>query len=192
MSLDNPLPDMTSFTFEAWVYTKTESQYQGIFYDGNSILTDYVELALTGNTIFVVATKGGYNLNMGVGGGYNFLNTWHHVAWTVSSTNSQVFVDGNVVATIETGGNNVGYHAAHPTIGSVGTRDYFNGELDEIRIFNTVLTQAQIIAGINESIPGNTPSLVGYWNFDYGTIDQSPSGNNGTLEGGAVIIPGQY
>jgi hypothetical protein len=192
MSLDNPLPDMTSFTFEAWVYTKTESQYQGIFYDGNSILTDYVELALTGNTIFVVATKGGYNLNMGVGGGYNFLNTWHHVAWTVSSTNSQVFVDGNVVATIETGGNDVGYHAAHPTIGSVGTRDYFNGELDEIRIFNTVLTQAQIIAGINESIPGNTPSLVGYWNFDYGTIDQSPSGNNGTLEGGAVIIPGQY
>jgi hypothetical protein len=192
MSLNNPLPDMTNFTVEAWVYTKTEGQYQGIFYDGASILTEYVELALTGNTIFVVATKNGYNLNMGVGGGYNFLNTWHHIAWTVSSTNSQIYVDGGVVATIETGGNDVGYHAANPTIGSVGTRDYFDGNLDEVRIFNTVLTQAQIVAGMNQSIPGNTPNLVGYWNFNEGTADLSPSGNNGTLEGGAVIIPGTY
>ncbi len=43
-----------------------------------------------------------------------------------------------------------------------------NGSLDEVRIYNTALTQAEIAATMNTQIPTNTPNLVAYWNFDEG------------------------
>ena len=77
-------------------------------------------------------------------------NTWHHVAWTNTATGTQtIYVDGAVV------GTGPGDNAAGPTaggmvptlnvlIGTAGNAGSFAGSVDEIKIFNQVLTQAQI------------------------------------------------
>lgn len=70
---------------------------------------------------------------------------------------------------------------------------YFKGAIDEYRIFNDVRTQAQIQAGMVNSIPANTPGLVGYYNLDDAlgglsnttattASDLSPTVNNATLQ----------
>ncbi len=37
-------------------------------------------------------------------------------------------------------------------------------------------------------LDGTEDHLLGYWNFDSNTIDQSGKGNNGTIVGGASIV----
>jgi len=68
---------------------------------------------------------------------------------------------------------------------------FFNGKIDEIRIWNRALTQAEIQASMFTTLAGNEAGLVGYWNFDAGTAnDMTNNGNHGALKDGATIIPG--
>jgi len=68
--------------------------------------------------------------------------------------------------------------------------DFFNGLIDEVRIWNIARTQEEIRADINQPIqnPEELENLVGYWNFENGTLDLSPYGNDGTLHGDAIIV----
>jgi len=67
--------------------------------------------------------------------------------------------------------------------------DFFNGIVDEIRVWDAARTQEQIQATMDTKLTGSEPGLIGYWNFDDGTvIDLSPNGNDGTRNGGACII----
>lgn len=75
------------------------------------------------------------------------LNTgWHHVAVTYNGSDITFYGDGNVIGTAtasvvdEPASNNF-------RIGSsAGETEHFNGLIDEFKIFNTVMTQEQIIA----------------------------------------------
>jgi hypothetical protein len=76
----------------------------------------------------------------------------------------------------------IGYHA----IGGY----YANGKIDEVSIWNIALAPEEIQSIMSTKLHGDEEGLVGYWNFDSSTADDlSPNGNNGTLMGGAQIIP---
>ena len=65
--------------------------------------------------------------------------------------------------------------------------NFFNGIMDELRIWNMARTQAQIFEGINSSVPVNSSGLVAYYKFDEGggnPFDASGNGNHGTLVNG--------
>jgi len=195
MKLANPFPDMAVFSVECWIYSRTNTTTGILLMDSDSTV-GYTILGIASNNIVLYANKSGGTLDTSVTvTNATLLNAWHHIAWTVSSTQSQLFVDGNLAATINEGGNNTGYHQTNPTIGAwnngnSGPNRYFNGMLDEVRVWNIVLPQSQIQAQMNETLTGSEPGLIGYWNFDSGTAnDGSPSGNNGTLVGGATILP---
>lgn len=69
---------------------------------------------------------------------------------------------------------------------------FWNGLLDEVRIWNVARTQEEIRADMNQPLenPQSMPNLVGYWNFDDSTAnDSSLYGNHGTLMGDAEIVP---
>jgi len=83
---------------------------------------------------------------------------------------------------------------------------YFNGQLDEVRIYNTALTAAQISTLYNQSkysqinAPQNdkyTDGLVGYWTFNGKDLttttatDVSGNGNHGTLTNSPVPTIGK-
>lgn len=62
--------------------------------------------------------------------------------------------------------------------------------MDEVRIWNTNRTATQIAETRFCRLTGTESNLVGYWNFDQtNAVDLTGNGNDGTLEGGAVIVP---
>ena len=67
---------------------------------------------------------------------------------------------------------------------------FLNGGIDEARVWNKVLSPAEIAANWNVEITAPQNNLVGYWqmNEDTGTIIQDISGNDydGTLYGGVT------
>ena len=67
-----------------------------------------------------------------------------------------------------------------------------NGQYDEIRIWNSVRSQSQILADFNKSIDGNTTGLLAYWKFNQvsGTsvTDSSSNANDGTVSGTATWV----
>lgn len=85
-----------------------------------------------------------------VNSGTNLTDTanWHHVAWTNADDGTQqIFVDG--VSVGGPGGTN-GFGGFVPSndllIGTSGNDGSFNGLLDEVKIFDTLLTPAEIVA----------------------------------------------
>jgi hypothetical protein len=66
----------------------------------------------------------------------------------------------------------------------------FLGLIDEVRVWNTARTQAQIQANMNRTLTGNEPGLVGYWRLDDGSgqaiLDSSLRGNDGRLGSAAA------
>jgi len=69
---------------------------------------------------------------------------------------------------------------------------YFEGAIDEVRIWNVARTREEIQVSMHQRLEGNEPGLVGYWNFDEGqgqiVYDLSPKGNNGYLRCGPAWV----
>jgi hypothetical protein len=92
--------------------------------------------------------------------------TWTHVAWQYDGTNKNVFVDGVLSASSEAGNNItnasfdviVGAHGRDSNL-DPGPGNSFNGQLDEVRIYDEALDASQILAARNSVIP--EPSTLG-------------------------------
>jgi len=116
---------------------------------------------------------------------------WYHIAVVKSGSNYIFYKDGVQHGTDSTtiAVPDVNYNLL---IGRAEGKFDFNGNIDEVRIFSIARTQEEIQANMNQPIknPELQLNLVGYWNFDNGTANDSSSyGNHGTLMGDADIIP---
>ncbi len=122
---------------------------------------------------------------------------WHYVAITVNNTTGIVYwyIDGILVETdtftpIGTWLNSqnvyIGYRA------KVGTESWFNGKIDEVKIYNYARTQEQILQDmkgtsasvLGSSTAGGIPHPIAHWSFDEGygqTANDSVGSNDGTL-----------
>jgi hypothetical protein len=64
---------------------------------------------------------------------------------------------------------------------------YFEGIMDEVRVWDVVRGVAELDADKNRRLAGNEPGLVAYWRFDEGiglvTIDSGSQKNDGVLQG---------
>ena len=119
---------------------------------------------------------------------------WTHIAGTYDVTTGQakIFKNGVEQASFATEGGNLNWdfiETMDMKIGksemNPGTGDtYFNGGIDEVRLWNRALNATELQSGICTS-PLGGEGLIGYWNFNDGsdaTIeDLTGNGNNGTL-----------
>lgn len=112
---------------------------------------------------------------------------WYHVAMTANSTELKYYLNGVWQGTIETGfaldyGSNPLYFGR---TGDSGWEGYFNGKLDEVRIWNVARTQTQIQENMCKKLAGNESGLVAYYQMTDGSgttlTDNSSNSNNGTL-----------
>ena len=117
------------------------------------------------------------------------LNQWQHVALTFlgSTGGVNLYVDGAAQTLMKNGtleGNISDNSSDELYIGNNADLDYaFQGQIDEIRIWNKYHSQLQIVAGMNQYFFGNEEGLVSYWKMDEGTGNQffdSRASNNGT------------
>ncbi|MEY3369273.1 MAG: hypothetical protein RI973_2428, partial [Bacteroidota bacterium] len=94
-------------------------------------------------------------------------NDWHYIAVTYNGAALLLYVDGELVQTAVTTlseAESVLFFGQKPD-GS----GKFNGNLDEMRIFDIQLPQTKLQMIQGQSIPSDMPGLVAYWKFDEGT-----------------------
>jgi hypothetical protein len=118
--------------------------------------------------------------------------TWHHVALVASSLGLELYLDG---ARQALGDSDLGITSI-ATTGAMrlGGLEPFNGEMDEVSVWNRALSVSEIQAYKNRNLNGNEFGLVAYYQFNEsgGTTladRASASGfNHGTLVGGPVFV----
>jgi hypothetical protein len=120
------------------------------------------------------------------------INGWTHIAVVYTNKQPKLYVNGILVATGLTSiRSNV--YASYQLGG--GDHGHYPGSLDEFRVWNTSLTEAQIRERMCRKIPSSDPlynNLVIYYNFDESSgnsvSDASTTANNGTLTNGPIRI----
>ncbi len=123
---------------------------------------------------------------------------WYHLACVYDGSSMKLYVNGTEESSRSKTGNVDTFPPATklnfgrwPNSGNNNRK--FDGNIDEVSIWNRALTATQIndIKSNPESVTGasyDATGLLGYWNFDDGTADDlTASGNNGTLGSGTTL-----
>lgn len=130
---------------------------------------------------------------------------WYHVAITATENDSiRLYVNGKEEGTPESiaipsstvtqffFGSKSGFYISPENQPPI---DYFKGSLDEVRIWDTALSQATIQHWMNKPLNSSHneyDNLNGYWKMDEGsgttTVDASSNKNDGTLKNGTTWI----
>lgn len=176
--INSPVSGTDNFTLEAWFFSNNISAGTeiGRLFNWDGPGTSRFEPGdVNGN--FVVYVFGG-------GGGSSFYNSgvnirdgnWHHMAITRENNDFMVYVDGTLTNSFSR--SLTMYSGLH--VGHYDDSNSFNsqwiGSIDEIRIWEYPMTQAEIQAIKNCELVGDEPCLVGYWNFNQGTAGGNNSG----------------
>lgn len=69
-------------------------------------------------------------------------NQWHHVVATSDGTSQRMYVDGTLLSTRAAAGHAA--TASGVTIGRTSASEYFNGQLDDVRIYDRTLNQTEV------------------------------------------------
>jgi len=132
------------------------------------------------------------------------LNRDVHLSGSYDGTSIKLYVDGRLAATTPAIGamtqctqfTAIGGRATGTSNLTNNSFWHFPGDIDEVRIWRTPRTQAQIQADMYASLAGNEAGLVGYWRFNEGngtTVkDATGNGNNGVLGAGVVANQPQW
>ncbi|MDX2130370.1 MAG: LamG-like jellyroll fold domain-containing protein [Chloroherpetonaceae bacterium] len=98
------------------------------------------------------------------------LNEWYHVAATFESGTARLYVNGNLLTT-QTGLPAIRTdYAGQVQIGR-GFEGYFNGKIDEVRIWNKARSQSDIQSTAQSILRGNDAGLVAYYTFNENTLN---------------------
>jgi hypothetical protein len=104
-------------------------------------------------------------------------NQWHHIALTVQTgVGQKVYVDGNLVATYGYDHSDFNWQTNFH-IGYSSDMGNFNGLIDNVRIWNTVRTQAELSANMYLNAPIGSGLVANY--LMEGNANATTSGNNG-------------
>lgn len=124
---------------------------------------------------------------------------WHHAAATYDGSTWQLYLDGALEGTLVVGGfTPEATSIQHFGIGSAMTSSgvaagYFQGAIDEVRVWNLVRTQSEIQASMSTEL-SSAAGLLGRWGLNEGTgivaVDSAstPSAEDGTLTNGPIWI----
>ncbi|MHC4309594.1 MAG: LamG domain-containing protein [Planctomycetota bacterium] len=186
----------TNITIEAWIYwDQSDPSQVWWYYDTIAILGDPV--AWNGYVLYVYP----YSDNSATSGkltfcsGYDELNNtysevlstvplsqgeWHHIVATADGTTMSVYIDGvpnNSIPQLYPPVLNPGLMIGYDTWGTAPTNRHFDGTIDEMAIYNRVLTAEEIqghyengLIGIGYlDYPGSAESMISYWRMDEDT-----------------------
>jgi len=166
------IPDLTAFSISFWIKPQSSAlPSRFIFFDGNSACGNDVGISsANGNSLFVLADKSGAQLGLTSAQTslpFSLFNTWYHVVWTCSNSQSKIYINGVLNATFNASGSEVGYHYT-PTIGCFNDGNttpcgsarsqFFNGGIDDMRFYNRVLSTSEVQRLYN-LIPNSPPVI---------------------------------
>lgn len=192
----------TAFTVEAWVYPKA---WANLVWQGNVVNQE--------NN----STNEGFMFRVGEGGKVNFgygppglgpwvelttaantlqLNTWAHIAATYDGSYIRIYKDGLAVDSMASSSTMAAGNVPM-MIGARNNDRFYQGLIDEVRIWSVTRTKQQINETMNTELCQASTGLELQYSLNQGTAggnnagvtsvtDASPNANNGTLSGFAL------
>ncbi len=121
------------------------------------------------------------------------LNRWYHLVGTADGNNVRIYIDG-----VEVGGpvpysGKIDKDPVNLRIGRGAYPGYFQGRIDEVRIYGRALSEEEIV----EHRDKGNKDLVGCWRMDEDSwsgpgevIDASGTNNHGTADGAVIFDDG--
>jgi hypothetical protein len=204
------LPDIDlsasdQMTIEAWVKPidiTTNTYYEIIRQEGPSAgnYDWFISFQNNGtNLTFRVRNAGGTSatLNYGITAA-NFENQWNHIAGVYDGANLHLYINGEKVGpTVALSGNVRNSGSGNTALGSfkvgASVSEYFEGSMDEVRIWSTTRTQSEIRENMHLSLTDCSSGLLAYYQFDTDDAPGTPNGVkdalgvfNGTTVGGII------
>ncbi len=189
----------TNFTIEAWIKLDGNQANNTVIIGKASTGSSWqgYQLSLFDNRLTASINTG--NTLIGVSNGFiglSYLNddVWHHVALVVSRTDTvcRLFVDGTLEASIKHNSiqNDIN-NSASLLIGTDRNESlFFNGIIDEIRIWNTARSANKIANQKNTELSASTSGLVANYQFNISSgttlTDITSNAFNGSLENFAL------
>src|SRR5262249_27072353 len=113
------------------------------------------------------------------------LNTWTHLTGMFDGSTYRLYINGELAGSAA--GSPLPPDNAPLMIGGSGDCSTFAGLIDEVRIYNRALSQAEIQAIAST---GPVSGLVSAWQAE-GNAADAVDGNTGTLQNGATFAPGR-
>ncbi len=212
---DNPTLNITNnFSLEFWLVPRKTEAFATILQEG--------ECYGSQQSYFVIQREDTtINFVFNCSGNCNYYNEYkcdtklrlgdcQHIAISYSSDGVKIYIDGLLQPGHYTNGAYCGDLYESPKDFWVGsyrylngtTGAYFDGLLDELRIWSKVLTQNEINSNMNNALTGDEIDLLLYYNFDSLTIgdnsiifNQSNSTGaslNGTTQSSTTSSPFSY
>jgi hypothetical protein len=187
------------FTLEAWIQTMVGLAGTQ-FFQGSALLYSDLPGAANDFGSSILGTKFAF----GVGNPDTTIvstsnvttGQWVHVAATRRRMTGeiQVLVNGTIEASQTLAQTGSLTAQANFMLGAnVNDSRYYNGLLDEVRVWNVVRTAAEITATMRQRLNGTEAGLVGYWRFDEpgaaNPVDSSPSQNHAVVGGAIEWVP---
>jgi hypothetical protein len=153
VSTDASFTNPTTFTLELWFKTNTSQGGRLLGFGSSktgasSSLDRHLYMTNAGNIIFGV-NPSGVMKTVASSGAYND-NAWHHAVATLGSGGMHLYIDGTAVGSDpNTGAQNYsGYwRLAYDDLTgwpSAPTSSYFNGSLDEVKIYSRELSSTEV------------------------------------------------
>ncbi|MEM9567992.1 MAG: LamG-like jellyroll fold domain-containing protein, partial [Cyanobacteria bacterium P01_E01_bin.34] len=182
-----------TFTLESQLYsTATDNDFYGILGYASGALEDrYPSMWVRNKT----------GIHFGFGDGVNWYHhtvdnvltegAWNHVATTFDGTSLKLYVNGQEKFSTDAYAGKTPNATQQLEIGKADSF-LFEGQLDNVGVWNVARTAAEIQESMNGGMTGAEDGLVSYWTFDEDTIsnnqvsDLSGTGNTGIPNNGQV------
>ncbi|RZM11631.1 MAG: hypothetical protein EOO88_46625, partial [Pedobacter sp.] len=202
------ISNLNKFTVEFWARPSANSNlmFTSIYVPGSAGQTELGGFGLYQNTLIVSIGSdfAGFSQSIDLG---NRLSTvgWHHFAYVYNGADWLFYVDGTLISSNP---DQEGLSGATPNysgsgltqfkIGGlsdgstvVGALDYFDGSMDDFRVWNTARTQTQLSANRTTELTGSETGLVLYYkmNEQSGQVVTNSTSNplNGILGTNATV-----
>ncbi|MDX8393681.1 MAG: LamG domain-containing protein, partial [Mariprofundales bacterium] len=183
LDLGNNFKFTSAFTIEMWAWHSTWQTIAKQTLISNYSAGGYRIRLDTDNYIrFYIYTGSEHKISFSTA---SLSSGWHHIACTYDNTAYKLYIDGAQESS--GGGYTISYDVDNYTLigaeagtGSNPSGEYFNGYIDEVRIWNRVLSEAEINDWMNKAItssshPSYISNLQGYYKLDtswsYGWLD---------------------
>ena len=185
------------FTVSAYVKLGDTNNESGIIDWGSSINKNW----------WITTTKSdeakGYIFHIGNGSGSDSLKyylpnspanpfnvgNWHQVTMIYNGSAMSIMVDGEFIGTKPA---SISRESNYLNIGSkIGDGGFFQGKIDDIRVYNRPLSQTEVNNTKNRSVSKSEDGLVSYWKMDEGVgakvFDNTTIPTNANIYGGATF-----
>lgn len=190
LSVGNDAYDITAGTVEMWVKLESLASVTGHIY--GLIGTD----TNSGNQgFYVIVNSSNDKISAGFGAGVNNITstttttagTFIHVAYAWDTSGAELIING--VSQASSGARTLAAGGATLYIGTQAsaTTRYFDGLIDDVRVYNVRRTAVQVASDIQTVLVGNESGLLSYWKLDNVLTDSTSGARTLTNTGTAIF-----